>query len=157
MSNKFLLALVLSIGLTSLAMAAGSGGGSESSPPAKPTAYDLGVKAVKAGDYQGALDILRKVVAKSPKDANAWNYIGYSQRRLGVFDQALAAYKKALAINPKHLGANEYLGELYLQTDNLDAAKERLKVLDGACLFGCEEFDDLEEAIREYEAAHKKS
>ena len=158
MSNRVLLALALSMGLSSMAMAAGgNSGGSNPTPPAKPTAYDLGVKAVKGGDFQGALEILRKVVAESPKNANAWNYIGYSQRRLGAFDPALAAYKKALAINPQHRGANEYLGELYLQTDNLAAAKERLKVLDGACMFGCEEFDELKEAISEYEATHKGS
>jgi hypothetical protein len=34
----------------------------------------------------------------------------------------------------------------------LDKAKERLKVLDGACFFGCEEYTDLKEAISAYEA-----
>ena len=45
----------------------------------------------------------------------------------------------------------EYLGELYLQTDDLAKAKERLKKLDDICTFGCEEFNDLKAAITAYE------
>jgi len=56
-----------------------------------------------------------------------------------------------LAIDPEHRGANEYLGELYLQTNDLAKAKERLNKLDDICYFGCEEFDDLKSAIAAYE------
>ena len=70
-------------------------------------------------------------------------------------DQALDAYQKALAIDPEHLGANEYLGELYLQTGDLAKAKERLETLDDVCIFGCDEFDDLKQAIKAYEASHQ--
>ena len=73
-----------------------------------------------------------------------------SQRKLKRFDEALVNYQKALAIEPEHRGANEYLGELYLQTGQLDKAVERLKVLDEACYFGCDEFDQLEQAIENY-------
>ena len=59
-------------------------------------------------------------------------------------------YTKALEIKPRHLGANEYLGELYLEQGELEKAEERLAVLDKACFFGCDEFDDLERAIEEY-------
>jgi hypothetical protein len=34
----------------------------------------------------------------------------------------------------------------------LDNTRERLAVLDGACFFGCEEFDELKQEIKEYEA-----
>ena len=44
------------------------------------------------------------------------------------------------------------LGELYLRTGNLEKAKERLEILDDAYIFGCEEFDDLKQAIKTYEA-----
>jgi len=66
------------------------------------------------------------------------------------FDEALVNYQKALKIEPEHRGANEYLGELHLQMGRLDKALERLKVLDDDCFFGCEEFDELEEAIEIY-------
>ena len=38
-------------------------------------------------------------------------------------------YLLGLEINPNHVGINEYLGELYVATNRLDLAKERLKIL----------------------------
>ena len=148
---KGLLAFVLSVALGSAAMAAGS------VSPSKPTESKLAVaeKAMKAGDYDRAIELLQKVLAGDSKNADAWNDLGFSQRKLKRFDLALAAYQKALAIDPKHRGANEYLGELYLMTGNLAKAKERLKKLDDVCTFGCNEFDDLKQAIQAYEASHK--
>jgi len=146
---RYLLAFVLSVGLVSAAMAAGS------TSPSKPSKLAVAEKAVKAGNYNRAIELLQKVVARDSQNANAWNYLGFSQRKLKRFDQALGAYQKALAIDPEHRGANEYLGELYLQTGNLAKAKERLKKLDDVCTFGCEEFDDLKQAIKAYEASNK--
>jgi len=152
MIMRSVLAIVLSVSMASAVLAAGS---PSTSTPRPPTEYDLGVKAVKAGDYARAFSLLQKVVVANPRDANAWNFIGFSHRKLNRFDQALAAYKKALAIEPNHRGANEYLGELYLQTGNLQKAKERLKILNSACFFGCEEYDDLKAAIASYESRRK--
>ncbi len=144
---KNVLAVVLTFGLISAAMAAGT---SSKSTPRKPGDYELGVKAVKAANYEKAIMRLSKVVAAKPGNADAWNWIGFSHRKMKHFDQAFAAYRKALAIDPEHRGANEYLGELYLQTGDLAKAKERLKKLDDVCTFGCEEFDDLKAAIKAY-------
>ncbi len=150
-----ILAVVLTLGLVSTAMAAGTASPS-SRPAAKPSTYQQGVSAVKSGNYGRALGLLQKVVRADPRNADAWNYIGFSHRNLKQFDKALAAYTKALAIEPEHRGANEYLGELYLQRGDLEKARERLKTLDDACTFGCDEFDDLKQAIKKYEAAQKK-
>lgn len=156
MLSKPLLAVILILALVPPAMAAGSP--SRSRPPmAQPTDYDLGVKAVHAGDYQRALALLQKVVQADPRNANAWNYLGFSHRKLQHFDQSLIAYQKALAINPDHRGANEYLGELYLMTGELEKAKERLAKLQNLCPRGCEEYDDLKKAIETYQSAQKKS
>ncbi len=92
------------------------------------------------------------MVAVEPKNADAWNFIGFSHRKLKNFDRALPAYKQALAIDPKHRGANEYLGELYLQIGDLAKAKKRLEKLDDICSFGCEEYNDLKAAIEAYES-----
>ncbi len=146
---KYALAVVFALGLVSTAMAAGT---SSKSTPGKADDYELGVKAVKAANYGKALKLLQKVVAAKPGNADAWNYIGFSHRKLKKFDQAMTAYRKALAINPAHRGANEYLGELYLQTGDLAKAQERLKKLDDICTFGCEEFDDLKAAVKAYKS-----
>lgn len=62
-------------------------------------------------------------------------------------------YTKALNLEPQHLGANEYLGELYLELNDLPKAQARLAILKGAC-GDCEEYEDLEEAIDDYKQAH---
>ena len=146
----YILAAVLSLGLASAAMAAGSKSSSEK--PATTSNFEQGVAAVKAENYERAIVLLQKVVAVEPKNADAWNFIGFSHRKLTNFDRALPAYKKALAIDPKHRGANEYLGELYLQIGDLAKAKERLEKLDDICYFGCEEYNDLKAAIEAYES-----
>jgi Flp pilus assembly protein TadD len=146
----YILAAVLSLGLASAAMAAGSTSSSDS--PAKTSDFEQGVAAVKAENYERAIVLLQKVVAVEPENADAWNFIGFSHRKLNDFDLALPAYNKALAIDPKHLGANEYLGELYLRIGDLAKAKERLEKLDDICFFGCGEYDDLKAAIEAYQS-----
>ena len=101
-------------------------------------------------NYQGAIEALEKALAESSDDADLLNLLAYSHRKSMRFVIALDYYQKALQIDPEHRGANEYLGELYLQMDRLDLALERLKVLDKDCFFGCDEFDELEEAIETY-------
>ena len=108
------------------------------------------VKLINKWDYAKAIPLLEKVVVAEPKNADAYNYLGYSHRKLGDRDKAFAFYSKALEIKPRHLGANEYLGELYLEMGELQKAEERLAVLDKACFFGCDEYSDLKEAIEAY-------
>lgn len=152
MSYKSLItALLLILGSTGTALAAGTSSDS-TSPPEQLSTYDRAVQAVKEGDYRLGLRLLDEVTTAQPRNADAWNYMGFSYRQLNDYDQALAAYEKALAINPDHRGANEYLGELYLKMGKVDKAKQRLEVLDKACFFGCEEYDELKAAIAAYKS-----
>jgi tetratricopeptide (TPR) repeat protein len=113
--------------------------------------YAAAEKKVKAEKYADAIVLLDKVVKADPKNADAYNYLGFSYRKLGRMDEALGYYEKALALNPKHRGANEYLGELYLEMKQVDKAKERLDVLSTACN-GCEEYVELKKKIDTYKA-----
>ncbi len=142
-----LLALVLG---ASGAWAAGST--SSSTRSSESSDFDRAVKAVKAKNYAKALPLLESVVARDASNADAWNYLGFSHRKLGDYDKALAAYQKALAIDPEHRGALEYLGELYLDKGDLAMAEQQLKKLDGACTFGCDEYDDLKAAIAKHKS-----
>jgi tetratricopeptide (TPR) repeat protein len=152
---RILFTLFLALGMALPALAAGGGGGGGSSDrPATHRDYRNALKAIKAGEYARASGLLEKVVAKDPKNADAWNNLGYSERHRNNFDKSLAAYQRALAIKPRHRGANEYLGELYLQMGDVPQARERLKILKKLCPRGCEEADELAEAIRAYELAH---
>ena len=136
----------------SAALAAGTGSSSSSSSSSSPTdkAYKKAVSLIEADNCTAALPILEQVVVDNAKSADAWNYLGFCNRKLGHFETALQYYDNALAIDPEHLGANEYMGELYLQMGQLAKAEERLKVLDGACFFGCDPYDELKQAIADY-------
>ncbi|MBM3732114.1 MAG: tetratricopeptide repeat protein [Acidimicrobiia bacterium] len=102
---------------------------------------------IEAKDYKGAIALLATILKADPKNADAHNLMGYSLRKSGDFEQSLAHYQKALAIDPKHKGALEYLGELYVQTDQLAKAREMAARLKALCPKGCEELTDLEKAI----------
>ncbi|HXF65657.1 MAG TPA: tetratricopeptide repeat protein [Burkholderiales bacterium] len=156
--NSLILVLASILVPVPAVLAAGSSSSSRppAAPRAQPTPYELGVNAVKAGDYARALTELQKAVQADPRNADAWNYIGFSHRHLKQFDQSLAAYQKALAINPNHRGANEYLGELYLMTGHLDKAREQLARLGSLCPRGCPEYEDLKKAIEAHQPAEKK-
>ncbi len=97
---------------------------------------------IDAGDYRGAIPILTDIIKADPNNADALNLMGFSLRKTGQTDLALQYYTKALALMPKHLGANEYLGELYVELGQVDKAKERLAVLQAAC-GNCEQARDL--------------
>ena len=57
-------------------------------------------------------------------------------------------------MDPSHKGALEYQGELFVELGQIDKAKGNLGKLNRICLFGCEEYDDLKQAI---EHAPRKS
>jgi len=106
---------------------------------------------VDAHQYAEALPSLLALNEQTPKNPDVLNLIGFSLRKMGKMDEALDYYTRALAINPEHHGANEYLGELYLEIGQPEKAKERLEVLRLACK-DCEEFEELQDKIIQYSA-----
>ena len=94
--------------------------------------------------YEKAFEYLLKSNEKNPNQADTLNYLGFALRKLGNFEEAEKYYLEGLNIKPDHHGINEYLGELYIQTNRIDLAKERLEVLKDC---NCEEYDELKELI----------
>ena len=146
------LAVLLTGALIAASTTLAAGSSSRSERPTRQSDYDKAVRAVKSGSYQQAVNLLEKVVARDSGNADAYNFLAFSHRKLGRFDPAMRFYRKALAIDAKHKGANEYIGELYLELGNLAKAEEHLSKLDDICWLGCEEYDDLKAAIKRYEA-----
>ena len=140
--------LVLTLSASEQTLAAGGDDDDEASQ----SEYSLAKQAIKDGDYDVAIDKLTQLHEEDPNDADVLNLLGYGYRKSGNVDQSRGYYLQALAIEPKHRGANEYLGELYLETEQLDKAQERLAVLDKACWLGCEEYTELKESIEKYKA-----
>ena len=103
---------------------------------------DKAEKALKL--YSKSYDKLIKAYNKDKKNPDILNYLGYTLRKTGDFEEAESYYLKGLELDAEHLGINEYLGELYVQTGRIELAKKRLAVLKGC---NCEEYEELKELI----------
>ena len=151
--KKIILTLFVTLMLTGNSHTAGSSSSSSSS-----SNYDKAVKLIKSAkkyeqkekvdkakkNYEKAQKLLIKSNDKNPNNADTLNYLGFTTRKLGDYENGEKYYLQGLAIEPNHKGINEYLGELYVVTNRIDLAKERLNVLK-AC--NCEEYDELKEVI----------
>tara|TARA_B100000073_G_C23522711_1_gene488686 strand:- start:102 stop:593 length:492 start_codon:yes stop_codon:yes gene_type:complete len=155
MINKFFTSLLITLMITSQAYSAGS---SDSGSSKTKTQYDMAVTHIKAAKnlekkgkldkakqkYKKAQKLLIKSNKKKPDNPDTLNYLGFTTRKLGDFENGEKYYLQGLAIDPKHIGINEYLGELYVATNRHNLAVERLEVLSDC---NCKEYKDLEAII----------
>ena len=149
--------LLITLLLNTHLMAAGSdssGGSSSGGNSPELSLYDEAVKLVKrAGKlekkekpekakklYAQAFKKLEKAYKLDKKNPDILNYMGFTTRKVGNFDQAEKFYLEGLKIKPNHNGINEYLGELYVQTSRIDKANERFAVLKNC---NCDEYQEL--------------
>ena len=153
---KKIFTTLLFVLFTSNAISAGSS--SDTTTKKVKTDYDKAVAHVKSAKkyekkgklekakkrYEKAQKLLLKSNKKKPLQADTLNYLGFTTRKLGDYEKGEKYYLQGLAIKPDHIGINEYLGELYVVTNRMDLAKERLKVLE-TC--NCEEYKELKEII----------
>jgi tetratricopeptide (TPR) repeat protein len=120
--------------------------------------FAAGKRAIMAGDWQGAIEVLTSAGLRDDRNADIQNYLGYAHRRLRQLDTAMRHYRQALTLNPRHRSAHEHLGEAYLMQGNLAKAEEQLAALEKICLISCEEYDDLKRALADYnKVAGRKS
>jgi tetratricopeptide (TPR) repeat protein len=103
--------------------------------PQDASAYNDALVLLKQGDaldgqagaktaYASARAKLQSLIGRSPQYAEAWNSLGYTQRKLGAYDDALASYARALDLKPGYPEALEYRGEAYLRVNRLHDAKQ---------------------------------
>ncbi|MDA8846898.1 hypothetical protein N9I94_03965 [Candidatus Pelagibacter sp.] len=154
--KKLIYTLLIIIALTSNSFSAGTSSDNDSSP--KVSDYTKAKNLVKAAKkyekkgkiekaqkrYAKAQKLLLKSNKKKPLQADTLNYLGFTTRKLGDYEGGEKFYLQGLQIEPNHNGINEYLGELYVTTNRMDMAKERLEVLK-TC--NCEEYEELKEII----------
>ena len=156
MIKTSLITLFFTILLTSNSYSAGSSDGDGSSKTK--TQYDMAVSHIKAAKqfekkdklkkakkrYEKAQKLLLRSNKKFPNKADTLNYLGFTTRKLGDYENGEKYYLEGLAIDPNHIGINEYLGELYVVTNRINLAKERLEILKSC---NCEEYQDLKDII----------
>ena len=155
MIKNLLISLFISTLVVSSSYAAGS---SDSGSSKTKTKYDMAVTHIKAAknfEKKDKLDKAKKSYLKAqkllvqsnknfPNKPDTLNYLGFTTRKLGDFENGEKFYLQGLKINPKHIGINEYLGELYVATNRHNLAVERLEVLKDC---NCKEYDQLKAVI----------
>jgi tetratricopeptide (TPR) repeat protein len=154
--KKLIYTLLIIIALTNNSFSAGSSSDNDST--SKVSDYTKAKNLIKAAKkyekkgktekaqkrYTKAQKLLLKSNEQKPLQADTLNYLGFTTRKLGDYDGGEKFYLQGLQIEPNHNGINEYLGELYVATNRMDMAKERLEVLK-TC--NCEEYAELKEII----------
>ncbi|MDP3737984.1 MAG: tetratricopeptide repeat protein [Hyphomonadaceae bacterium] len=106
-------------------------------------AYLLASGLINEGRYEDALYSLRAAAVALGPHADVLTYQGFANRKLHNYETAIRYYSAALKLDPAHRGANEYLGEYYVEIGDLSKAKQQLAKLDRICKFGCEEAEEL--------------
>ena len=152
MLGRWALAAVI-VCMAGTAAALGSSGGGSDDKSGPLAAIE---KKIEAGEYEQALADLEIHIDKNRTSADAFNWIGYANRKLGRFEKAQKAYARALFLDPDHKGAHEYAGELRLLLGDLEGAERHLAALDRICLLGCEEYDELKAEIAAWKKANGK-
>ena len=95
-------------------------------------------KAVKR--YNDSIKFFLADNKLNPDEPATLYYLGYAYRNVGDDIMAEIYYEQGLEINPKHVDINKNLGQLYVETNRINKAKERLTALENC---NCIEFDKL--------------
>lgn len=154
-STKILPALALAA-ITAGAALPVQGAGTETAAPSAAASLDYaaGKAAVEGQDWATAIRRLTAAVKADPANADAETLLGFACRKSGDYDEARRHYGRAPTLDPDHRGAREYLGEAFLELKNLAEAEEQLAELVRLCPEGCEERQDLEQAVDAYRKAN---
>ncbi|HEV7912354.1 MAG TPA: tetratricopeptide repeat protein [Albitalea sp.] len=152
-SNAAAAALLSMLAAVPSVQAAGGGGGGggatfSTSRPDVARELEAAQQLIERKDWTGALVELKKALRRDRRNADVHNLMGYSYRKSGQLDEAFDSYRSALRLDPNHRGANEYIGEAYLQANQPDKAREHLVALKRICGGeSCEEYQDLAKAL----------
>jgi len=152
--KKLIYSLLIIVVLANNSFSAGTSSDASNGSSSYTKAYNL-IKAAKKYEKKGKTEKAQKKYAKAqklllksnkkkPLQADTLNYLGFTTRKLGDYEKGEEFYLQGLQIEPNHNGINEYLGELYIVTNRLDLAKDRLNVLKSC---DCKEYKQLKEII----------
>ena len=112
--------------------------------------YVAAVERLRAEDYPAAVALLEQLAERLPGNAEVFNYLGYTYRKVGRDAAALAAYQRALFLAPGDRRVRADLGALYLKRGEVAAAEAQLAEIDNLCFFSCREYRELKAQIDDF-------
>ncbi len=98
--------------------------------------------------YEEAITLLN--FAQNKNDPRILNYLGYANRKLGRVEKGLEYYSAALKEDPDYTLVMEYMGEAFLQLDQVDKARAQLSRIERVCGRDCRDYVMLKEQIDQY-------
>ena len=121
------------------------------------TDFAAGKKAMAAGDWNGAIALLKSAALRDPRNADIQNYVGYSYRRLRELEPAFAHISASADLQSAPSRGTSTHGRS-LSDDRQSRRRRRTSRGLGAhsCLIPCDEYGDLQRVIAKYRssAAH---
>jgi tetratricopeptide (TPR) repeat protein len=152
--KRIILTIIIILAFNNNSFSAGSSNDSSDKKSNYTKAYNL-IKSAKKYEKKGKTEKAKKRYSKAqrllllsnkeyPLQADTLNYLGFTTRKLGDYKKGEEFYLQGLKIEPNHNGINEYLGELYVVTNRIKLAKERLEILKSC---NCDEYKELKEVI----------
>jgi tetratricopeptide (TPR) repeat protein len=153
-------AVALAAALSGAAPALAVASGSFSAGARARIEFDIGVDLVNHRAYADAMPHLEAALNEFPDDADILIYLGFVHRmvaagssgtaRDGELRLANTYYRRALEADPSNRAFLEYMGELYLDMNDIGAAREKLRALETECPQGCAEREGLARSIAAY-------
>ncbi|MGF1540676.1 MAG: tetratricopeptide repeat protein [Pleurocapsa sp.] len=125
--------------------------------------FNLGLKQVSTGDFNGAIASWEKALNLNPNLSEAWHNRGSALGRLNKYEAAIESFERSLVVAPNNYQAwNDRAHALYqLQkwTEATESWEKAIEIMPGNHLFwynrGCalEQLNRLNESIASYEKA----
>ena len=87
----------------------------------------MGLIALRAGNYDNALDYIKKAISVDANQPHYFNSAGEVYRSLGRHDEATSAFRKAMAVGPHFFQAYSNLGNIFQDQERYDEAIKYFK------------------------------
>ena len=115
--------------------------GSDSTSSKVKSNYDKAVESIKFAKkyeekgklekakkrYAKAQKLLLKSNSKKPNQADTLNYLGFTTRKLGDYENGEKYYLQGLEIEPNHVGINEYFGWTVCCNKQIKLSERKIK------------------------------
>ena len=86
--------------------------------------YDAVREFAYAGQFENAQAALAEMSDQGSD--RVLTYWGFTHRKLGDLDAGMAYYRRALEKNPGNIATRSYMGQAFVQMNNLSAARKQL-------------------------------